>query len=235
MAPAGVMAPAGAMALEPDKRDSRFNCAGQRLRLRADASLHWPRAGLLIVADPYLGAESAAPGETLPPALARLERAVVETGCARLTLVGAVLAADQALDALLRWRQRHPRLVVTIVSDQAPAHEGPDPRLDWQPGVVPLRPFCLHPRPPDHDATASGGGGGGHYAGGGYILAAGAHPVVALRGPHGRLRAPAFCFAGDYALLPAFGAAPDCRLLRPRLGQRLYAATPGGVLDVSAG
>ncbi|HVK10046.1 MAG TPA: phosphoesterase, partial [Gemmataceae bacterium] len=146
--------------------------AGERLVLRPDRSLYWPRAGALVVADPHFGKAETFRAAGLPvpgdagPALARLGSALADTGAGRLIVLGDLWHARagrtaRVADELARWRAERPALRVEVVRgnhDRA----GPPPAGwgDWAAVAEPPFAFAHFPEPTDA----------------GYVLAGHLHP-----------------------------------------------------------
>ena len=95
-----------------------MEAGGERLVLRGDRSLYWPREQVLVVADLHLGKTESlrADGVALPDGamahdLARLALALEETGAQRLLILGDLVHDAAALSlgvrrAVAEWRSR---------------------------------------------------------------------------------------------------------------------------------
>lgn len=210
-----------------------FDVAGQRLTLRADRTLHWARGDTLLLADPHFGKGGVfrrqglgVPAGTTRHDLDRLSRAVAETGCGRLVILGDFLHAPPAgdepwLETFADWRRRHAALSVAVTRgnhDRA-ASLPRDWDLAWLDAPLFDPPFVFRHEPEPAE--------------GGYVLAGHLHPVVHLRGGGERLRPPVFWFTAEFAVLPAFGGFTGGQPVRPRIGHRVYAVGPDDVTEVS--
>ncbi len=213
----------------------RFDVAGQRLIMRSDRTLHWPRAGILLLADPHFGKGSVfrrqglgIPAGATRDDLDRLSRALAETGSQRLVILGDFLhappAGDEAwLDTFAAWRRRHAALdiLVTRGNHDRLASVPDDWALDWRRGTVFEPPFAFRHEP-------------GPVAGA-YALAGHWHPVVHLRQGSERLRAPVFWFGAECGVLPAFGRFTGGQPVKPRLGNQLFAVGPETIMHIGIG
>lgn len=201
---------------------------GERLVLRPDRSLFWPRAAALVVADPHFGKAEAfraasvpVPGGTEAP-LARLAAALADTGAGRLVVLGDFWHSrdgrtDRVAGELAAWRAERPALRIELVRgnhDRA----GPPPAGwgDWLAGLV-EPPFVFAHFPDPSDA--------------GYVLAGHLHPGVVLG--RERLRLPCFWFGPRAGVLPAFGDFTGAAAVPARRGDGVFAVAGGEVIDVS--
>lgn len=207
--------------------------AGERLALRPDRSLFWPRQQALVIADPHFGKADAfraagvpVPGGTAEP-LGRLAAALAETRAERLVVLGdfwharAGLTAAVAAD-LAAWRAARPGLHVTLVrGNHDRAGPPPDGWGDWVDRLVhPPFVFTHSPEP-----TANG-----------YVLAGHLHPGVVLDGRGGdRLRLPGFWFGPRVGVLPAFARFSGVEPVPARPGDRLFAIAATAVVEVPVG
>lgn len=211
-------------------------CHGERLTLLAERAVHWPARRTLLVADLHLGKEEvfARAGIPIPrgpseTGLARLAALVAATASERLVVLGDLMHAVPAsgepwLAALAGFLDHHAELAVEVVAgnhDRAAGRERLDRRLVWHEAALVEAPFVLR-HEPEEDAR-------------GYTLGGHLHPVCRLGGGRRgeRLRLPAFWFRRRAAVLPAFGDFTGGLRVRPGRGERLFAAGPGCVVDVS--
>ena len=180
---------------------------GQTLDLLPQRAAYWRETNTLLVADVHLGKAAAfrARGIALPPGttahtLRRLNDALVQTGAARLVVLGDWLHAragvtPRLLRAVSRWRETHARLEIVLVIGNHDRHSGPLPEA-WrihtcdEPHVEP--PFTFR-HFPAHEPKF-------------YCVAGHVHPAVTLRGP-GRARQHFHCawVRPDCLVLPSFG------------------------------
>nr|WP_255682300.1 ligase-associated DNA damage response endonuclease PdeM [Luteimonas sp. BDR2-5] len=207
--------------------------AGETLRLLPERALLWVRTRTLVVADLHLGkahhfrqAGIALPRGGTAHDLQCLDRLVAATGATRLLVLGDLLHAG-ARDAPWRaawqaWRARHAALAVELVGGNH------DRALRAAPGLAATLGLRLHGatlRAPPFlfvhdvdDAVAAPG----DYRLGGHV-----HPVVRLPGLP---RLPAFAFAGDAGLLPAFTAFAGGLAVEPAPGTRICVCAPDAVV-----
>jgi DNA ligase-associated metallophosphoesterase len=204
--------------------------AGERLVLRPDRSLFWPRAGMLAIADPHFGKADAfrAAGVPVPggPAdtLARLSAALAQTGARRLVVLGDFWHSregrtDRMRAGLAAWRAERPGVCVELVrGNHDRAGAPPDGWGDWTREIAePPFAFAHHPEP-----SAAG-----------YLLAGHLHPGVVLG--RERLRLPCFWFGPRVGVLPAFGEFTGAATVPAAPGDRVFAVAGDAVIDVSRG
>lgn len=209
---------------------------GHVLQLLPQRAAHLPAQRCLLVADAHFGKAASfrrlgvpVPEATTAGTLARLSAVLAETGAERVAFLGDLLhsadaQADDTVDALWRWRQRHRQVDLLLVRGNHDRQAG-DPPPAWgvrcvdEPWRVDdgaaarLRGLVLahHPEPRfGADADA-------------YVLAGHLHPGVALGGrAHDRLRLPCFHFGPRVGVLPAFGEFTGLRVLRRAPGDRVF-------------
>ena len=240
---------------------------GEALRLRPDGALWWPGGGTLFAADLHLGKGTAfrARGIPVPTGdtrsdLARLDRAVEESGAARVVLLGDLFHAPESRDArvergLARWRAGRPALEVTLVRGNHAHRAGdPDPALGMEVVEAPaqLGPFELRHIPPraeergkagSHQAPEAGADSGSSPArsrarppGAPPVLAGHLHPVVRLHGPaRDRARLPCFWVRPRTLVLPAFGSFTGGWSVPVARGDRIFVPVEGAVVEVGVG
>jgi len=213
---------------------TRIEIAGETVELRAERALYWPREETLFIADTHWGKAATframgapVPRGTTTDDLARLGRALDETGARRLIVLGDLLHARagrsvETLHAIGRWFEERPKLERMLVRGNHDKHAG-DPPREWGFRVVDeptlLEPFVLRHRPSD-DAD-------------GYVLAGHVHPKIRLTGPGAEVLKPA-CFeiGPRSAVLPAFTSFADGGLIRPRAENRYFAVVDDEVIEV---
>ncbi|MEN5061727.1 ligase-associated DNA damage response endonuclease PdeM [Luteimonas sp. TWI1416] len=211
---------------------------GEPLRLFAERALLWPRRRTLVVADVHLGkaqhfreAGIALPRGGTEHDLERLDRLIEASGATRLLVLGDLLHAG-ARDAPWRaawqaWRAGHPALSVDLVGGNHDRALRAAPELARTLGLR-LHGALLH-EPPFafvHDVDDAVAADVAGYRLGGHL-----HPVVRLPGLP---RLPAFVFAHDAGLLPAFTAFAGGLPIAPSPGLRLYPCAPGAVVALPA-
>ncbi len=211
--------------------------AGERLLLRGDRTLFWPRRRTLLLADPHFGKGEvfrrhgiALPAGATARDLDGLATAVAATGAERVVVLGDFFHAPPAADApwlaeLRAWRRRHAALSLEVVAGNHDRGAGaPDPRwrLQWHAAPLWEPPLCLCHEP---DTALPGGP----------FLAGHLHPVVRLRGGGDRLRLPVFWQRDDGLVLPAFGSLTGGHPVRRGRGEALFAAGGDGVVQCAPG
>lgn len=203
-----------------------------------DVVLHPSGAALLashrtlLVADAHFGKAVSfrklgvpVPSGTTTETLDTLDNAVRDTRADRIVFLGDFLHSRRShakgtLDTITGWRERNPRIGITLVrgnhDDRAgdpPAHLG----IDVVDEPLALGPFalCHHPRP----------------VAGAYVIAGHWHPCISVAGrAFERLRLPCFWFGDDsgelpqnaVGVLPAFGSFTGMHRIEPRAGDRIF-------------
>ena len=208
-----------------------LHVAGTRLLLLAAKALYWPERQWMCVADVHFGKAAAyrALGQPVPHGttadnLARLDALLAAYPCRQLVFLGDFLHArasrTPATMALLHiWRQRHPRLVCTLVRGNHDLRAGdPPPELDI--GIVdePLlvTPLALRHIPAVH---------AGHH-----VIAGHQHPVFRLIGKgHQQVRLPCFHITAQMTVLPSFGDFTGGHPVRMGADSRIVVADGNGV------
>ncbi len=208
---------------------------GERLQLLPEKAVFWPRRRTVFVADAHFGKDAHFRRSGIPiPAgpsssdLERLGTIVDRCNAERLIVLGDFLHADPDpsepfMASFRAWRSERSALDVAAVIGNHDRH-GATGRLTegvrWLEEPRTEGPFVLR-----HEPEASPDG---------YVLAGHLHPVVRLRGPAGdRLRLPVFWFARRFAVLPSFGSFTGGHAIRRGPGDRVFAAGPDGVVDIT--
>jgi DNA ligase-associated metallophosphoesterase len=215
--------------------EAELALAGERLWLRADHSVYWAARETLFVADTHFGKSGVfrrqglnVPSGTTDADLARLERAIAETGARRLIVLGDFVHAPPAGDEpwLARfadWRARHAALEIVVTRgnhDRVQTLPG-DLDIDWQPRARLESPFvCQHE--PGADAR-------------GPVLAGHVHPVVRLRAGSESLRLPVFWRHADGLMLPAFCSFSGGGRIEPAADDRVFVIGEGNVVEANLG
>jgi DNA ligase-associated metallophosphoesterase len=200
---------------------------GERLVLRADRSLFWPRARALVIADPHFGKADAfrAAGVPVPggsgPSLARLAAALADTAAGRLIVLGDLWHSrdgrtDRVAAELAAWRAARPDLRVEVVrGNHDRAGTPPDGWGEWADDLAdPPFVFAHFPEP-----SAAG-----------YVLAGHLHSGVVLG--RERLRLPCYWFGPRVGVVPAFGSFTGTVSVPVRPGDRVFAVAGDEVIDV---
>lgn len=212
-----------------------LDIAGERLILRADRSVYWPRTATLFVADTHFGKAGAfrrhgmgLPQGTTDADLARLGAAIAATEASRVVVLGDFVHAPPAADEpwlarFAAWRAGHAGVDFRVLRgnhdrmDAVPAAFD----VDWQAGARLEAPFvCRHE--PAHDPR-------------GPVLAGHLHPVVVLRDGGERLRLPAFWAHAEGLVLPAFSSFAGGAAVTPAAGDRLFVIGGDRVIEVATG
>lgn len=208
--------------------------ADEEVMLLPERALCWPRARLLVIADPHWGkaatfraASFAVPEGATVADLDRLDRALDRSGAVRLAILGDLLHARAGrtatvIEAVTAWRARRPTLEILLVRGNHDARAG-DPPDAW--GITCINePYALEPFVLCHypDLQSSG-----------YVLAGHLHPAVVLRGlAHQRERLPCFIVGARRAILPAFGSFTGAATVYPGSDERAYVVAGDQVVAV---
>lgn len=214
--------------------NAEIELCGERLVLRADRSVHWPRRRTLMIADPHVGKSDTFRAAGLPVPgnadrmLSRIASALEETAAEQLIVLGDFWhdrsgRTDQLINDLTNWREEHGKVSIEMIRgnhDRA----GPPPKSwaeAWQREAVIDAPFVFsHVPAPSSD---------------GYVMAGHLHPGVALSGPgRQRLRLPCFWFRPAVGVLPAFGDFTGLANVTALSGDRVFAIADGHVINVTA-
>lgn len=214
-----------------------IECRGEPLWLLAERAVLWPTRATLLVADWHIGKASvfgrhglAIPEGDLHRDLARLDALIAACGARRLIVLGDLMHAPPAADdhwpaVLGDWLARHAALEFVVVAGNhdrvtlaaiAPALAS---RVTWFDDACVEPPFVLLHEPAVDPR--------------GFVLSGHLHPMRRLRLGNDSLRAPAFWFREEHAVLPAFGSFLGGVNIRPSVADRVYVAGPDAVIDVS--
>jgi len=177
-----------------------------------------PESDTLIVADADIGATE----ESLPVLnglLGRLE-------ATRIVFLGDFLHAARAdrgvMEAVIRWRESHGAIELTLVRSRLDARiVEPPVILDIQAFDEPLMhrglALCHRPHPVD----------------GAFVLAGQVYPCVSLGGGgQDWHRLPCFWFSPHMGVLPAFGSFTGMQAIKPAKGERIYASAADRVFEL---
>ncbi|AWN15108.1 ligase-associated DNA damage response endonuclease PdeM [Salinisphaera sp. LB1] len=212
-------------------QQAELELAGERLLLRADHSLFWPTGRTLFVADTHFGKGAvfrrqgvSVPTGTTRNDLARLERALHDTGARRLVVLGDFVHAPPVgnepwLSQFAEWRARHDDIgiVVTRGNHDRVRQLPVDLDIDWRPGARQIGPFvCRHE--PGEDVR-------------GPVLAGHLHPVVRLTAAGERVRCPAFWVRPGGMVLPAFCGFAGGGRIAPGVDDRVFVIGEGEVIE----
>ena len=195
-----------------------LDAGGQTLWLLPERALFLPDSDTLLLADVHIGAS----GESLA-VLSDLVRRLEVT---RIVFLGdflqAVRADPAALAAMLRWREAHGALELTLVRSRLDARIVEPPiALDIQAFDEPLMhrgiALCHRPHPVD-DA---------------FVIAGHVYPCVSVGGA-GRdwHRLPCYWFAPRFGVLPAFGTFTGMQAIKPAKGERIFAVGAERVVEL---
>jgi DNA ligase-associated metallophosphoesterase len=213
----------------------RIDLCGETLELHADRALYWPRRHTLIVADVHLGKGAAfrRAGLAIPSGdtrrdLARLDALIAAFSPERLLVLGDLFHApllefESWFADVDSFRARHASLALEVLRgnhDRALHRVPPGWRIAWHEGARHEPPFVFAHEPRDDDR--------------GYGMAGHLHPVLTLRSSTDRLRMPVFWLREHHAVLPSFGGFTGGYGITRGPDERVYAATPDGVLEIPA-
>lgn len=207
--------------------------AGERVLLLPQRALYWPRERMLVVADIHFGKAASfralgvpVPRGTTSENLAALDALLAAHAVDHIVFLGDFLHAKAAhasatVAAMLRWRERHPGLRLTLVRGNHDAHAGdPSALLDIdivdEPYLQAPFAFCHHP-----DLAADG-----------YVLAGHVHPVYRLISGRDALRLPCFLLGPGRAVLPSFGAFTGGHAVRPEADELVCVCAGDAVFQV---
>ncbi|MEP6991322.1 MAG: ligase-associated DNA damage response endonuclease PdeM [bacterium] len=211
--------------------------AGEELILSPARAVYWPRARILLVADPHFGKAASfrslgvrAPVGTTAGNLSRLDALVADHAPHRVVFLGDFLhakegRADETFETLRKWRASHGSVDMVLVRGNHDRRAGDPPPavgIECIDGPLLEAPFALqhHPSPVP----------------GRYVLAGHRHPCVVLQGPaRQRERLACFWFGRDVGILPAFGEFTGCAEVDARPGDRLWVVGDDSVEPVRFG
>ena len=191
---------------------------GQALWLLPQRAVFLPDSDTLIVADAHIG--------TTDETLAVLSELVRRLEVVRIIFLGDFLHAARAeaatMAAVVRWRERHGALELTLVRSRLDARIVEPPAvLDIQAFDEPLmhRGFALCHRPQPIE--------------GAFVLAGHVFPCVSIGGrAHDWQRLPCYWFSPRLGVLPAFGTFTGMQAIKPATGERIFAAASDRVVEL---
>lgn len=202
--------------------------AGEPLLLDERRAIYWPRQRWLLVADVHLGkasllrqAGASLPRGTTTRDLDRLSALVDSHAPVRLVVLGDLIHGSERLDAAWlasfdRWRGEHAALELVLVAGNHDRHMALG-RFGFH--VIEeceAAPLVLRHAPDPHPTL--------------HVVAGHVHPGVRVRDGRVRHRFPAFWLGPKRTVLPAFGSLCGLSPNDAPSEDRVYAATPGGVL-----
>lgn len=209
--------------------------AGETLRLLPDAAVHWPARATLLIADPHFGKDDrfrreglALPRGPTVTDLQRLTRLVETNAIRRVVVLGDFLHSrqhegDDFPRQFALWLAHHASLEIDVVAGNHDRHAKPrdsaSPRVRWHATPLHEDPFVLAHEPHGDDR--------------GMVLAGHVHPVFRDSRLFGSRGLRAFWLRRECLVLPAFGEFTGGFSVRPGPGERLYVATPEGVLPLA--
>ena len=211
-----------------------FICAGEELRLYADAAAFWIKRRTLIISDPHFGKAStfrhigvAVPENVTAHDLGRLDALLDLTKAERLLILGDFLHArtgrsPATMEALESWCGRHQSLATQLITGNHDRLAGSPPEC-WNMEALgqELRDgpclFCHEPQ------TVEGA----------YALCGHLHPSINLNREFGsNLRLPCFHFGVSTGVFPAFGSFTGTHPIKPKAGERVFALRDGDLMEV---
>lgn len=208
--------------------------AGQTLVLLPEKAVFLPESDTLLIADAHIGKATSfrqlgvpVPAGTTDDTLTRLTRLIERLKVRRVVFLGDFLhsarsLAPDTLATVIRWRQTHRSLQLTLVRGNHDDRAGDPPALLEidavdEPLLQEGLAFCHHPRPVD----------------GAFVLAGHLHPCIGVGGrAHDWHRMPCFWFSPRVGVLPAFGAFTGMHAIPVRTGERIFAAAPERVFEL---
>jgi DNA ligase-associated metallophosphoesterase len=212
-----------------------IDVAGERVVLLADRAVSWPAGGALLVADLHWGKSSTFRAFGVPVAFDELAadldrlRALIRSTHARCVIaLGDLVHAREGLtpdvvEAVTVWRRSCP-VPFVLVRGNHDRHV-PDLPAAWGIEDVPERlddgPFAFV-----HDPA--------HAPPGRYTWAGHVHPAVRIGHGPGSVRVPAWHIGPRVGVVPAFSSFAGGVAMRRAVGDRVFGAVPGGVIEVPA-
>ena len=211
-----------------------LDVGGQTLWLLPEKAIFLPDSDTLLVADAHIGKAVSfrqlgvpVPSGTTDETLTVLSGLVKRLEAKRIVFLGDLLhsahsLAPATLAAVVRWREFHSALELTLVRGNHDDRAGdPPPILDIQAFDEPLMhrglALCHHPQP----------------IAGAFVLAGHIHPCVSIGGrAHDWHRLPCFWFSQRMGVLPAFGAFTGMQAIRPARDERVFAAAAERVFEL---
>ena len=211
-----------------------LDVGGQTLWLLPEKAVFLPESDTLLVADAHIGKAVSfrqlgvpVPAGTTDETLTVLSGLVKRLEAKRIIFLGDLLhsahsLAPATLAAVIRWREFHSALELTLVRGNHDDRAGdPPPVLDIQAFDEPLLhhglALCHHPQP----------------IAGAFVLAGHVHPCVSIGGrAHDWHRLPCFWFTQRLGVLPAFGAFTGMHALPRDAGDRIWAIAGGQLVAV---
>ena len=213
--------------------EMRVDVAGERLILDNSRAVWWPRPQRLLLADVHFGKGSvlrqsgiAVPTGQTATDLKRLDQLIERYQPRELIVLGDLVHGRSSLDApwveqVTGWRNRHASVSMRLIAGNHDRHFDPE-QLGFEIIGEELiaESFVLRHAP----AVSTRG----------YVLAGHVHPGISVRDGWRRHRLPAFRFALQSGILPAFGSLTGLHEQAAKDGERIVAVTPAGLLDVSS-
>lgn len=208
---------------------------GEQFRLLPQKAAYLPDHHTLLIADAHIGKAVSfrrlgvpVPRGTTTENLALIDQLLQQHEVQHLVFLGDLLHSAHAhapdtLAAMGRWRERHPRLNVTLVRGNHDDRAGDPPGwLDIRCVDEPLRlgglALCHHPKPRI----------------GAHVVAGHLHPGAWLGRGIDRVRVPCFHLREGVAVLPAFGSFTGLHPVERQPGERLVAVADGQLFEVPA-
>lgn len=208
-----------------------------RLGLLSSGAAFSPDHQILFVADVHLGKAASyrrlgqpVPQGTTSQTLAQLSSDIEQHQIEHLIVLGDFLHGPlvhqslSTLDAILKWREHHAPLKITLIRGNHDDRAG-DPPVQLAVDVVD-EPFefegieCWH----DDDAGAQPSA---------YVMSGHIHPVTIVKGgARERLRLACFVVGQKRLVLPAYGAFTGGHLYTPRSDESLYVIAGPSVIKL---
>lgn len=213
---------------------TRIAVGGHTLTLLPQKAAFLDDYRTLLIADAHIGKAVSfrsfgvpVPRGTTSENLTLLSALVEATGAVRIVFLGDFLhsrrsQAPATLAAVVRWREQHAQLALTLVRGNHDRRAG-DPPVSLGISAVD-EPLVVGGLALAHHPVAHAGL---------YTLAGHLHPCVALGGrAHDTLRLPCFHFRPQVGVLPAFGSFTGMHPIRAEAGDRVFAVADDQVAEV---
>ncbi len=213
------------------------NIKGNRLILHPDKAAYWPAEKALLLSDLHLGkgAHFRRAGIAVPRAISganfsRLLSLIKVFKPARVLFLGDLFHSDynQIWPLFCEFTHEHAEVSFELIPgnhDILPEAAYREARMVRQPEILTIGDFSLSHHPLSDEERPAGT----------YNIYGHIHPCVRLLDSTGNsLRLPAFFFAEQGGILPAFGEFTGCAEVKARIGDRVFVVVEGEVIDTSA-
>ncbi len=216
-----------------DSGSASIEIRGEQLLLLPERAMHWPAAGMLLIADMHCGKAATfrarhvpIPDGNMEADLAILSAVLERTGASSLAILGdwihaAVGCTKDVMQAIDKWRAQHAQLQIHWIHgnhDVAPEELRSQFSFEEDATALDRGPFRLQHKPGVHQTL--------------YTLAGHVHPKFAIGG-HGipRTHLPCFLFTPDCGILPSFGSFTGGMQIKSKPKERIFLVAGGNVLE----